>query len=367
MRFVLVAAVGAVVTMLAVPLVRVLAVRIGAVDRPGGRHVHERATPTLGGLAMLAGVVAALIAADATGGFRAVFFDSTEPLGVGLAAGVICLFGALDDVFDLSAPAKVAAQVLAASILWFFGVTMFWFKVPFAGIVVLAPSMLPLLTAIWVVAMANAINLIDGLDGLAAGIVAIASTAFGIYSVHLEALGQLPSSSLGPLVAFATAGVALGFLPWNFNPARIFMGDAGAMLLGLLLAAATSVVGGRTANVSDQTFFFFAPLFIPFVILGVPMIDMVLAIVRRARHHQSVATPDTLHLHHRLREMGHGPRRAVAILWAWTALLSAFALIPSFVPSLAAELPIALLAAAVLLYTILHPDLRRRSGTREGA
>jgi UDP-GlcNAc:undecaprenyl-phosphate GlcNAc-1-phosphate transferase len=361
MPYVIVAALAAVVTALAVPLVRVLALRIGAVDQPGGRHVHTRATPTLGGLAMLVGVGAGLLIAAQLKAFNPVYFDSTEPLAVGIAGAVICLLGAADDIWDLSAPAKVASQVLAASILWFFGVTMFWFKVPFAGIVVLAPSMLPLLTAVWVVAMTNAINLIDGLDGLAAGIVAIASIAFGIYSVHLQSLGQLPASSLGPLVASITAGVALGFLPWNFNPARIFMGDAGAMLLGLLLAAATSVVGGRTVNVSDQTFFFFAPLAIPFVILGVPMTDMVLAIVRRARHHQSVATPDTRHLHHRLREMGHGPRRAVAILWAWTAVLSAFALVPSFVPSLDAELPIAVVAAGVLLFTVFHPDLRRRS------
>lgn len=367
MRYLLVLAIGAIVTALVVPIVRILAVRVGAIDQPGGRHVHERATPTLGGLAMLVGVLVALGAASVVGGFHAVFLDSSEPLGVALAATVICVLGAIDDVVDLSAPAKVATQVLAASILWYFGVTMFWFKVPFAGIVVLAPSMLPLLTAIWVIAMTNAINLIDGLDGLAAGIVAIASIAFGIYSLHLQALGQLPASSIGPVVAFVTAGVAIGFLPWNFNPARIFMGDAGAMLLGLLLAAATSVVGGRTANVSDQTFFFFAPLVIPFVILGVPMVDMVLAVVRRARHHQSVATPDNLHLHHRLREMGHGPRRAVAILWVWTAVLSAFALVPSFVPSLTAELPILVVAAGVLLFTLLHPDLRRHSGTREGS
>ncbi len=363
MEYAAVALCAALITFVTVPLVKRLSMSTGQVVAPGGRMVHTRATPTLGGLGMLLGFLGAFALAGSMLQFRAVFFDSSEPVGVVLAAIAIAIVGALDDIFDLSAPAKVAGQVISSSLLWLFGVTMFWFKVPFAGVVVLSSSITPLLTAIWVIAMENAINLIDGLDGLAAGIVAIASLAFGIYSVHLASLGQLPGSSIGPLIAFSTFGACVGFLPHNWNPAKIFMGDTGAMLLGLLLAASTSVVGGRTANVSDQTFFFFAPLFIPFLILGVPMADMAFAFARRTAHRVSFAIPDTKHLHHRLVEMGHGPRRSVAILWAWTAILSAFALVPTFIPALAAELPIAILAVAVLLYTLFHPD---RKGSRSG-
>jgi UDP-GlcNAc:undecaprenyl-phosphate GlcNAc-1-phosphate transferase len=358
LRYAVVCLVAAGVTFLVLPLVLRLAHRIGAVVQPGGRMSHARPTATLGGIAMLVGVVVSFLVADRLPGFRPVFLDSSEPEGVVLAALAITAVGVVDDLWNLSAPAKVAGQALSASILWFFGVTMFWFKVPFAGIVVLSSSVTPLLTAVWVIAMENAINLIDGLDGLAAGIVAIASLAFGLYSLHLEAIGALPASSLGPLIAFVLLGVSLGFLPFNWNPAKIFMGDTGAMLLGLLLAASTSVVGGRTANVYDQTFFFFAPLAIPFVILGVPMADLAFALVRRTAKRVSFATPDKKHLHHRLMEMGHGPRRSVVILWIWTAILSAFALLPNYVSGLADEVPIGVAAVGVLLYTFFHPDLR---------
>ncbi|MCI2975144.1 MAG: undecaprenyl/decaprenyl-phosphate alpha-N-acetylglucosaminyl 1-phosphate transferase [Ferrimicrobium sp.] len=358
MQYIVVTAVAAIVTFLVVPIVRKVAFRTNQVVQPGGRMAHLKPTPTLGGIGMLVGFGAAMGAGRLLHAFRPVFTDSSEPTGVLFAAIAITAIGVIDDVWNLSAPAKVAGQVLSASLLWIFGVTMFWFKVPFAGIVVLSNSLTPLLTAIWVIAMENAINLIDGLDGLASGIVAIASLAFGLYSLRLEALGQLPSSSIGPLIAFGILGVCVGFLPHNWNPAKIFMGDTGAMLLGLLLAASTSVVGGRTANVSDQTFFFFAPLVIPFVILGVPMADLVFSVLRRTAHRVSFATPDKKHLHHRLMEMGHGPRRAVAILWAWTAILSAFALLPTYVGGLGFELPIAVAAVGVLLYTLFHPDLK---------
>jgi len=354
-QYVLIVLVAALVTFLTVPFVRRFAIARGQIVAPGGRNVHKRPTPTLGGLGMLAGVVVALGVASQIRSFHVTFSGSSEPLGVVLAAIAITAVGLIDDFVGMSAPAKMAGQVLSASILWFFGVTMFWFKVPFAGVVVLSASLTPLVTAVWAIAMENAINLIDGLDGLAAGIVAIASGAFGLYALRLEALGQLPHSSLGPVIAFITLGVCIGFLPFNLNPARIFMGDTGALLLGLLLAASTSLVGGRTADVSGQTFFFFAPLFIPLVILGVPIADLIFAIIRRTANRVSFATADKKHFHHRLVEMGHGPRRAVAILWMWTAVLSGFALVPTFYPSLVAEVPIGVVAVAVLLFTVLRP------------
>ncbi len=338
-----------------------LAKRIGAVVQPDTRRVHERPTATIGGVAMVGGFLVAMLLAYVLPQFRSILHSSTEGLGVVLAAVVMAAVGFLDDLRDVSAPAKVAGQVLAASILTMFGATMFYFRVPFAGVVVLAPSIVPLLTALWVVAMANAINLIDGLDGLASGIVGIASLAFFVYSFKLVSLGSLSATSIGPLIAIVTLAVCVGFLPHNFHPARIFMGDTGALFLGLLMAAATSVVGGRTSDVSGETFFFFAPLFIPFVILGVPMVDMIFAIIRRTAKHTGVSSPDKAHLHHRLLQMGHGHRRSVLILWAWTVILSGFVLVPLFASQVNAFIPVGLAALAVMLFTLFQPAIRERT------
>ena len=229
-----------------------------------------------------------------------------------------------------------------------------------------------LVTLCWVVGMANAINLIDGLDGLAAGITAIASGAFLLYALRLDDVGVLVPGNVGPLVAVVTLGACLGFLPWNVHPARIFMGDCGALMLGVLMAASTMSVGGSTdATFSGQSFFFLAPLFIPLVILGVPMLDTVFAIVRRASSRAGVATADKGHLHHRLLKLGHGHRRAVFILWAWTALLSGAVLFPALAGRGDALVPLAMAGLALILYTVFHPGARKARGapvtTRRGA
>jgi UDP-GlcNAc:undecaprenyl-phosphate GlcNAc-1-phosphate transferase len=169
----------------------------------------------------------------------------------------------------------------------------------------------------------------------------------------------LSTSNIGPLIAILACGVCLGFLPHNFHRARVFMGDAGAMFLGLLMASSTMVVGGRTPDVSGETYFFFAPLFIPFFILGVPILDTAFAIVRRMARGSGVSTPDKDHLHHRLIRLGHGHRRSVLILWAWTAILSGFVLYPLFTRHGNAVIPFAALGLGVALYTLFHPGLRR--------
>ena len=174
-------------------------------------------------------------------------------------------------------------------------------------------------------------------------------------------LGALSATSIGPLIAVITAGICIGFLPHNFHPAKIFMGDTGALFLGLLMAASTSVVGGRTTDVSGETFFFFAPLFIPFFILGVPMLDMAFAIIRRTAKRTGVSTPDKQHLHHRLIQMGHGHRRSVLILWAWTAVLSGFVLTPTFTRTGNALVPFIAAALGVSLYTMFHPAIRDKA------
>ncbi len=181
-------------------------------------------------------------------------------------------------------------------------------------------------------------------------------------------LGLLPSDNIGPLVAVIACGICLGFLPFNFNPARIFMGDAGAHFLGLLMAASTMVIGGRVPTavpISGVTYFFFAPLFIPILILGVPLVDMAFAFVRRTARGTGFDTPDKEHIHHRLLRLGHGPRRSVIILWAWTAVLSSLLLFPLFVHQVNAIIPIGAAALGVALYTFFHPGLRRGNGEDE--
>jgi UDP-GlcNAc:undecaprenyl-phosphate/decaprenyl-phosphate GlcNAc-1-phosphate transferase len=351
---------------------RRIAVQIGYVDQPDDRKVHQRVTPAAGGVAMFVALLVAWAVAASIPDFAPLFRDSSEPLGLILGAAAIFVVGLIDDFRDMSAPAKVAGQVLAATILYFLGVTWFQFKVPLAGLVQLSPEWTPLLTALWVIAITNAVNLIDGLDGLAAGVVAIASGALAVYGLHLQSAGYLTSDNIGPLIAVVTCGICLGFLPHNFHPAKIFMGDAGALLLGLMMAASTMLIGGRVSGLpgaevagvssqSGQTYFFFAPLFIPFFILGVPIVDMAFAFVRRTANRTDFSAPDKNHLHHRLLRLGHGHRRSVLILWAWTVLLSGFILFPLYISSVNAIIPFGALALGVILYTLFHPSLRRQT------
>ena len=364
--YAVVLAVAAVTTWAVTPLVRRLSIRVGAVVAPDPRHVHDRPLPTLGGAAMFLGFLVAIAVASRIPQFRSMFHGSSEPVGVILAAGVIFVVGALDDLRDVSPPAKLAGQVLAASLLYLMGVTMFFFRVPFVDFIVLSPDWAPLVTVVWVALIANAINLIDGLDGLAAGIVAIAGFALFLYADRLFKAGLLPGSNLGPLVAIVAAGVCLGFLPHNVHPAKIIMGDAGALLLGVLLSSATIVIGGRTADqFSGQTYFFFAPLVIPFVILGVPILDTAFAIFRRTVRRTSFAVADKDHLHHRLMRLGHGHRRSVMILWAWTVVLSGVVLLPTYTQQGNAIVPMALAALALSLYVLFHPGARQSRANGE--
>ena len=356
-------AVAFLVTLVLTPVVRRVAVRLGAVVKPDERRVHTRATATLGGAAMLAGFLAAMAVAWRLGEFTAVFDASTEPLGVVIAAVIIYLVGLIDDFREVSAPAKIAGMVLAGSVLSVAGVSIVFFRIPFADLVVLTPDLSALLTVVWVVGMANAVNLIDGLDGLAAGLVAIAAGTFFFYGERLGDVGVISPGNLGPLIALITAGICLGFLPHNFHPAKIFMGDGGALLLGLLMAASTISVGGSSNQpFSGQVYFFFAPLFIPLFILGVPILDTLFAIVRRATKRAGVASADKEHLHHRLMRLGHGQRRSVFILWAWTAALSMFVLYPTYTGKGDALVPLGVVVLGFGLYVFLGAGFRRAAG-----
>ncbi len=366
MHYALVLAVAFGVTYTSTPIVTQLATRFGIVKQPGpanGRNVHTRPLPDVGGIALFLGFLAAMFVASRMYQFDAVFSSGSEPLGVICGATVMFLVGLLDDVNDVSPPAKIAGMVVAASLMARFGVTMFYFRVPFnfrdLDTVVLSSDLAPLVTVLWVVLMANAINLIDGLDGLAAGIVMIAGMAFYLFARQLSSYGELDGSSIAPLVALIAVGICAGFLPHNWSPAKIIMGDGGALFLGLLMAVPTITVGGRTeGKFFGNAFFFFAPLLIPLVILGVPVADTVFSFFRRVLSGKGWSTADRKHMHHRLMEMGHGPRRAVLILWAWTALLSGAALLPVYTKRGGALLPVAAGALMLLLYVMLHPGVR---------
>jgi UDP-GlcNAc:undecaprenyl-phosphate/decaprenyl-phosphate GlcNAc-1-phosphate transferase len=363
--FLLIGAVAAVVTFATTPLVGSVARRRGWVYLPNDRTVHQSPLPDVGGLAMYIGFLAAMLTAWLVDAFDVLFASNSEPIGVLVAATIIYAVGFVDDVRGISPPAKVAGTVLAGLALVQFGVVMYAFRLPFfEGPILLAQEWRPLVTVLWLLGMTTAINLIDGLDGLAAGIVAIGAGAFFLYSQELIDSNVLDVKNIGPLLAIIAVGMCIGFLPHNFNPARIIMGDGGALLLGLLLAVATSVVGGRADSFSQefigQTYFFLAPLAIPLLILGVPIFDLAFAIFRRATSRRSLSTADKGHLHHRLMNLGHGHRRSVVILWTWTLLLSAFVLYPTLTGRNPTYLPFGIIALGIVLFTVLHPSVRAR-------
>jgi len=355
---------AALITFLVTPLVGWFARRRKWLAAPNDRTVHTKPIPNVGGIALFIGFVGAFALSRVLDRFDPLFARNSEPRGILIAAALMFMVGLVDDIRELSAPAKVFGTVVVGVILVSYGVTMFFFRLPFMDVLVLSDEWIPLITVLWVLGISQAINLIDGLDGLATGIVAIGALAFFLYSQHLSEQGLLTQPNVGPLVSIITVGVCVGFLPFNFNPARIFMGDGGALLLGLLLAVSTSVVGGRadpgTQRFPGQTYFFLAPLFIPLFILGVPILDTLFAILRRARRGQGVATADKGHLHHRLMEMGHGQRRSVVILWTWTGLLSAFVLYPVITGSGVSYIPIGAAMLGLSLFTVLHPRISGR-------
>lgn len=361
--YLIVGLIAAAATAGTVPFVIKIAHRQGWLATPDERRMHPVPTPDVGGIAMFVGILAGVIGASLLGDFNQLFDDSTEIIGVLVASAIIFALGIVDDIRDISPPAKVTGIVVAAVALVWFGVTMFQFRLPFLDVFVLSNDWVPLITVLWLLGMTQAINLIDGLDGLAAGIVAIGAGSFFIYSRELTEGNLLPQPNVGPLVAIIAVGICLGFLPFNFNPARIFMGDSGALLLGLLMAVATSVVGGRadpdTQSANGQTYFFLAPIFISLLVLAVPIVDVLFAIVRRTASGRSFAQADMGHLHHRLIQLGHGPRRAVVILWGWAMLLSTVVLFSALYSTGSALVVLVIVGSALSVFTVLHPRIRR--------
>jgi UDP-GlcNAc:undecaprenyl-phosphate GlcNAc-1-phosphate transferase len=324
---------AAVVTYLLTPAVRKFAIWFGAVPEVRARDVHKTPIPRLGGLAMFGGMLGALVVAARLPEMRKVFENDNGSGGSGsvstgllLAGGLIVLIGIADDRWGVDSLTKFAGQVAAAGLLIMNGVQLLWIPLPSNENLSLPPELGVPLTVLVVVATINAINFIDGLDGLAAGTVGIAATALFSYAYLLSYSHRMDLLTAPALITAILIGMCAGFLPHNFNPARIFMGDTGSMLIGLLFSASTIMLTGNfdTSVVGNSKAFpLFVPLLLPLAVIAVPFLDMLLAVWRRTNDGRSPFAPDKQHLHHRLLEIGHSHRRAVLIMYYWVGLLAA--------------------------------------------
>jgi UDP-GlcNAc:undecaprenyl-phosphate/decaprenyl-phosphate GlcNAc-1-phosphate transferase len=374
-EYALVLLVTAAVTYVLTPLVRRVAVATGAMHEPRARDVHKQPTPLLGGLAMYGGLVAGLIVAGRLTSLDDPFqtAGSKTAAGLLLAGGLVVVVGFVDDRWGLSAVSKLAGQVAAAGILVWSGQALPWLPMPSGGEFSLEPDLSVTLTVLLVVVTINAINFIDGLDGLAAGIVAVAALSFLVYSYTLLNTIGSTSQSLPAVSSALLAGMCLGFLPHNFFPARIFMGDIGAMLLGLMLAYGPisstasldpALLTNYVSNHALNRFPTFLPLLVPAAIFIIPYTDLMFAVIRRIRAGRPVMAPDRQHLHHRLLTIGHSYRQSVLIMYLWAALFSVTVVSLSVVRTRLVVLEAATIIAVLALLPVTMPRLRPwRSGT----
>ena len=317
-EYLLTAALAATLCFLITPVVRIIAMRAGAYVDPRSRDIHTVITPRWGGVSMWVSLSITLLVVNHLPLVGKSF--GRESTGIFLAGTFIMLMGALDDRYDLDAITKFAGQALAGGILLLHGVQILW--LPINGIFTLPPNIGQLLTILFVMIVINAINFVDGLDGLATGIVAICATAFFGFSYLLEVINGFTRAGEPSLITAVVIGMCIGFLPHNFHPARIFMGDSGAMLLGLLLSASAITLTGQidansiTSQGSSSTLL---PILLPFSILAIPLLDLAMAIIRRLRAGRSPFAADREHLHHRILDLGISHRRTTVILYMWTA------------------------------------------------
>ena len=332
------------------PFVRTLATKFGAVALVRTRDVHTSPTPRWGGVAMWAAMSLTFIIVQHLTLVGKSF--GQEAQGIFLAGTFLVLLGMADDRYQLDALTKLAGQALAAGILLIYGIQILW--LPINGVITLPPSIGQLVTVLIVLVTINAVNFIDGLDGLAAGIVAIAGAAFFTFAYLLAVVWGFSRAGAPSLMTAVLIGICLGFLPHNFHPARIFMGDSGSMFLGLLLASAAITLTGQvdpnaiTAVKVGPTLL---PLLLPFAVLAIPLADLVLAIARRLRAGRSPFAPDKDHLHHRLLAAGNSHVRTAIIMYLWTATLAFPITISAFAPVWVALLTAAALATIAIVVT----------------
>jgi UDP-GlcNAc:undecaprenyl-phosphate GlcNAc-1-phosphate transferase len=322
---------AAIITYLITPFVRDLAIKSGAIAQIRSRDVHVEPTPRWGGLAMWLAMALTLVIVNYLPLVEKSF--GREATGIFLSGTFILFIGMLDDRFDLDPITKFAGQALSAGILLIYGVQILW--LPINGITTLPTNIGQLLTVLFVMVVINAINFVDGLDGLATGIVMICAASFFAFSYLLAVVNGLNRAGAPSLITAIVIGLCLGFLPHNFHPAQIFMGDSGAMFLGLLISASAITLTGQvdaSAITEENGGNVLLPLLLPFSILAIPLLDFVMAIVRRVKAGRSPFDADREHLHHRIMRLGLTQQRTTIILYFWTAMFALPTVIAAFVP-----------------------------------
>jgi UDP-GlcNAc:undecaprenyl-phosphate GlcNAc-1-phosphate transferase len=359
------------VTYLLTVIAREIALRTGAVAAVRDRDVHAEPIPYLGGIAMLGGLCAAYLVARQLpflGGSEGFVFKDA---GVVLLGGaLVCAVGVVDDIFELDALTKLGGQVLAAGLLVALGVRFYYFPSPDGTQFSLDDAQGALLTLLVVIGTMNAVNFVDGLDGLAAGVVGIGAAAFFLYCYMVSDRNDLTLATTGALLSAALAGACAGFLPHNFHPARLFMGDSGSMLIGLVLSASTLTLTGQFVGMptteGNPLFVTVLPVLLPISLLMVPIVDLVLAVVRRTRAGRSPMSADKQHLHHRLLEIGHSQRRAVLIMWLWAFTLATGAVIVSLFDEAWVWWALGSMLAITVAMTFVLPQVNRPRKTGLG-
>ncbi|AFR08856.1 MraY family glycosyltransferase [Nocardiopsis alba] len=356
--------IAAAVTYLLVPLVRRLAIAFGAAPPVRERDVHTEPIPRLGGLAIYGGFAAALLISAQLPHLQNVFVAKTW-IGLLLAGGLITVIGVVDDRWGMDPLSKLAGQVAAAGILVWQGVQLLWLPLPGTQLS-LGPWLGAMVSILLIVVTINAVNFADGLDGLAAGIVGISSLAFFAYYYVVAVEQGFVRQSYPAMIAIILAGTCVGFLFHNFHPARVFMGDTGSMLLGLLLTSITITVTGQfDANTAREEFnssglVVFLPIALPLLVIALPLADLVLAVLRRTLAGKSPFAPDRGHLHHRLLDMGHTHARAVLLMYLWAGIVAFAAVALSIFDSAFIVLTVTVLVATCAVGLIALPRLRRR-------
>jgi UDP-GlcNAc:undecaprenyl-phosphate GlcNAc-1-phosphate transferase len=333
---------AAIITYLLTPLVRDLAIKAGAVTAIRSRDVHLEPTPRWGGLAMWLSMALTLVIVNYLPLVHKSF--GSEATGIFLSGTFILLLGLVDDRFDLDPITKFAGQALAAGILLIYGVQILW--LPINGITTLPTNIGQLLTILFVMVVINAINFVDGLDGLATGIVMICAASFFAFSYLLAVINGLNRAGAPSLITAVVIGLCLGFLPHNFQPAQIFMGDSGAMFLGLMVSASAITLTGQvdaSAITEENGSSALLPLLLPFTVLAIPLLDFAMAILRRVKAGRSPFAADREHLHHRIMRFGLTQQRTTIVLYLWTAMFALPTVIAAFV-----SIWIAILAGALI-------------------
>ena len=335
----LVILVAAAITYLTTGIIRTLMVRYGRLDEIRERDVHTMPKPRLGGVAMFSGFLGAVFLADQLPALTRGFMPITPEMNAVIWAGfVIVVVGALDDLFDLDAITKLVGQIVGAVTMSLLGLTWTILYIPFGGGTTLLIDQFQstILTTLFTVTLINALNFVDGLDGLSAGVGMIAGAAILVFSLTILFDQNGAVSAYPPaIIAAALVGICAGFLPHNFEPSRIFMGDSGSMLIGLLLAAASTSASGKI-NMSlygtVDMIALMSPIIVVVAAVAVPLLDLVMAVIRRVGRGASPFSPDKMHLHHRLLELGHSHRRVVLVLYMWVTVVAFGAVSFSVVP-----------------------------------